>query len=149
VIRPAIPADEPALVRLQSHLPEPSPGLLSSALDATALTPATALVSIADGTSSGESGSDAPVGYLLAVPGDGTVYVAELVVAPDHRREGRARALLAACAESAPDESPSLTVTVAPDNGAARALYEACGFEDVRRLPGFFDDGPAVLYRRD
>jgi ribosomal-protein-alanine N-acetyltransferase len=150
VIRPAIPADEPALHRLQSHLPEPSPGLLASALDATTLTPATALVSVAVGASGGEqSRIDAPVGYLLAVPGDGTVYVAELVVAPEYRREGRSRALLAACAESAPDESPSLTVTVAPDNGSARALYEACGFEEIRRLPDFFDDGPAVLYRRD
>jgi ribosomal-protein-alanine N-acetyltransferase len=142
VIRPATPADEPALRRLQSHLPEPSPGLLASALDAAALTPATALVSVSEA-------EGAPVGYLLAVPGDGTVYVAELVVDPDRRREGRARALLAACAEYVPEESPSLTVTVAPDNRAARALYEACGFEATRRLPDFFDDGPAVLYRRD
>jgi len=139
VIRPATPADRPALTRLQSHLPEPSPGLLASALDDTALTPATVLVSVAE--------SD-PVGYLLAVPGDGTVYVAELVVAPDHRREGRASALLSACAESVDDEDASLTVTVAPDNAAARALYERCGFEKKRRLPGFFEDGPAVLYRR-
>lgn len=142
MIRPATPTDEPALRRLQSHLPEPSPGLLAGALDTTALTPATALVSVA-------AEDDAPVGYLLAVPGDGTVYVAELAVAPDHRREGRAQGLLAACAECASDESPSLTVTVEPDNRAARALYEACGFEEVRRLPGFFDDGPAALYRRD
>jgi len=135
VIRPAIPADRPVLVSLQSYLPEPSPGLLDGALDETALTPATALVSV-DGTD--------PLGYLLAVPGDGTTYVAELVVAPDHRREGRAKALLSACAE----DGSSLTVTVAPDNGAARALYEDCGFENVRRLPDFFDDGPALLYRR-
>lgn len=138
MIRPAVPADRPALVRLQSYLPEPSPGLLDGALDEMALTPATALVSVA--------ASD-PVGYLLAVPGDGTVYVAELVVDPDHRREGRARALLAACADDA--GAASLTVTVAPDNAAARSLYEACGFENVRRLPGFFDGGPALLYRRD
>ncbi|AZH27249.1 N-acetyltransferase [Haloplanus aerogenes] len=136
MIRPAIPADQPALVRLQSHLPEPSPGLLAGTLDETALTPATVLVSV-EGTE--------PVGYLLAVPGDDTTYVAELVVAPDYRREGRAKALLSACAE----DGSSLTVTVAPDNEAARTLYEACGFEKERRLPDFFDDGPALLYRRD
>jgi ribosomal-protein-alanine N-acetyltransferase len=140
VIRPATPADRPTLVRLQSRLPEPSPGLLDGALDDSALTPATALVSV--------DGDDDPVGYLLAVPGDGTVYVAELVVAPDHRREGRARALLSACADRASDANPSLTVTVAPDNESARALYEACGFEKVRRLPEFFEDGPGLLYRR-
>jgi ribosomal-protein-alanine N-acetyltransferase len=117
--------------------------LLDGALDGiddAALTPATALVSV--------DGNDDPVGYLLAIPGDGTVYVAELVVAPDHRREGRARALLSACADHANDANPSLTVTVAPDNESARALYEACGFEKVRRLPAFFEDGPGLLYRR-
>ena len=140
MIRLATPADRPALARLQSRLAEPSPGLLDGALDDASLTPATALVSV-DG--------DEPVGYLLAVPGDGTVYVAELVVAPDHRREGRARALLSACADRASDATPSLTVTVAPDNEPARALYEDCGFEGVRRLPDFFEDGPGLLYRRD
>ena len=141
MIRDATPADRPALARLQSVLSEPSPELLDSALDGTALTPATALVSTTD-----ENEAD-PVGYLLAVPGDGTTYVAELVVAPDHRREGRARALLSACATRAGDET-RLTVTVTPDNEAAQSLYRACGFERVERLPDFFDGGDAVLYRR-
>jgi len=138
-IRPARPADAPALARLQSHLPEPSPGLLEAALDGGDVTPVTALVSTDRG--------DDPVAYLLAVPGDGTVYVAELVVDPGRRREGRARALLAACAER--NDGTALTVTVAPDNGAARALYRDCGFEKACRLPDFFDDGVALLYRRD
>lgn len=142
MIRPAIPADQQALTRLQSLLPEPSPGLLDSALDGLALTPATALVSTAD-EAAGE-----PVAYLLAVPGNGTTYVAELVVDPDHRREGRARALLSACAART-DEDTALTVTVAPDNEAARSLYRACGFVEERRLSDFFDGGDAVLYRRD
>jgi ribosomal-protein-alanine N-acetyltransferase len=143
VIRPATPADRPALLDLQSRLPEPSPGLLDAALDdaASASAPATATALV----SANEDG--APVGHLLAVPGDGTTYVAELVVAPDHRREGRARALLAACAERAGDDA--LTVTVAPDNGAARSLYRNCGFEKRERLPDFFEDGAAIRYRRD
>jgi len=140
VIRDATPADRPALARLQSVLSEPSPELLDSALDGTALTPATALVSTTD-----ENEAD-PVGYLLAVPGDGTTYVGELVVAPARRREGRARALLAACAERTDD---ALTVTVAPDNEAARSLYRECGFEKRERLPDFFDGGAAIRYRRD
>lgn len=138
-IRRAEPADAPALARLQSHLREPSPALLTGALESTGcLAPATVLVSTADGE---------PAGYLLAVPGDGTVYVAELSVAPARRREGRARALLSACVGEAGDAS--VTVTVAPENEAARACYRDCGFERVRRLPEFFDDGPALLYRRD
>nr|WP_283102306.1 N-acetyltransferase [Haloplanus sp. XH21] len=116
----------------------PSPELLDSAIDPTRASPADILVTTApaDGP---------PVGYLLAVPGDGTVYVAELVVAPDHRREGRARALLEACAADA----EQVTVTVEPDNEAAQSLYRRCGFERVERLPEFFENGDAVLYRRD
>jgi ribosomal-protein-alanine N-acetyltransferase len=126
------------LSALQTHLREPSPTLLAAALDDGALTPATALVSTAEGT--GE-----PVGYLLAVPGEGAVSVAELVVHPAHRREGRASALLAACHA----DGERVSVTVAPDNEAARALYRDHGFEAVCRLADFFADGPAILYRRD
>ncbi|MFB6256364.1 MAG: GNAT family N-acetyltransferase [Haloplanus sp.] len=139
MIRAATPADAPTLARLQSFLPEPSPDLLESALDAAAVTPATALVSTAD--------TDAPVAYLLAVPGD-AVYVAELVVAPDHRREGRARALLDACAARAGPDA-TLTVTVASDNETARSCYRACGFEKEGTVPDFFDGGDGVRYRRD
>jgi len=138
VIRPTTPGDRPALIRLQSQLSEPSPDLLNAALDDAALATATVLVSTADGGT--------PVAYLLAVPGDGTTYVGELVVAPARRREGRARALLAACAERTDD---ALTVTVAPDNEAARSLYRECGFEKRERLPDFFDGGAAIRYRRD
>ena len=139
MIRAARPADAPTLARLQTLLPEPSPGLLESALDDDAMTPATALVSTAN--------ADTPVAYLLAVPGD-AVYVAELVVAPNHRREGRARALLDACAGRAGPDA-TLTVTVAPGNEAARSCYRACGFEEDGRVPDFFDGGDAVQYRRD
>lgn len=145
MIRSATPTDAAALERLQSRLREPSPGLLDAALDGTELAPATALVSTVEVGEKRRS----PVAYLLAVPGDGTVYVAELAVAPDHRREGRARALIEACAERVDGESPTLTVTVAPDNEAAQSLYRACGFDRARRLPDFFADGAAILYRRD
>jgi ribosomal-protein-alanine N-acetyltransferase len=138
VIRRADPGDEPTLRTLQSHLPHRSPRLLEAALDSADArgvpAPAHALVSTGDD-------DDVPVGYLLAAPGDGTTYVAELVVAPDHRREGRARALLDAC-------DGRLTVTVDPDDEVARSLYRDCGFEYVRRLPDFFDGDPAVLLSR-
>lgn len=140
MIREAVAADAAALARLQSSLPEPTPGLLDGALADATLTPTAALVST--------DVDDDPVGYLLAVPGDGTTHVAELVVAPDYRREGRARALLAACAART-DDSAALTVTVASDNEAAQSLYRACGFERVERLPDFFDGGAGILYRRD
>lgn len=138
MIRPATPAEEPALARLQSRLPEPSPGLLDAWASDAVASPVEVLVSATE--------AGRPAGYLLAVPGNGTAYVAELVVAPGHRREGRATALLSAYVA---DAEGSVTVTVTPDNEAARALYRDCGFERVRRLPGFFQRGDAVLYRRD
>ncbi|WP_251328162.1 GNAT family N-acetyltransferase [Haloplanus pelagicus] len=151
MIRRARPGDRAALARLQSHLREPSPELLAAAVggdgddngaggeeDGEILTPAAALVATADGD------AESPVGYLLAVHGDGTTYVAELVVDPEHRREGVATALLSACAA----EADRLTVTVAPDNEPARSLYRRCGFEKTRRLPDFFADGAAIRYRR-
>jgi ribosomal-protein-alanine N-acetyltransferase len=153
VIRHARPVDEPALTSLQSYLREPSPRLLRAALASDTPSPVEALVSTsaggdrdaADDLAGERRDGDQPVGYLLAVPGDGSVYVAELVVHPDARREGRATALLSACHAA----ETRVSVTVAPENEAARSLYRRRGFDEVDRLPGFFADGPAVLYRRD
>lgn len=151
-VRPARPADEPALRRLQSHLAEPSPDLLSYALAA-----GDALVSTAGG---------APAGYLLAIVGDaaaldppdaraggdadrtGGAHVAELVVAPARRREGRATALLGALFDRlAPGER--VTLAVAPDNAPALSLYGSLGFERIGREDGYFDGGPALVLARE
>lgn len=128
VIRVGRPADEPALSRLQGHLREPSPRLLNHGLAVGSVS-----VSVADGE---------PVGYVLPVgQGDGDRHVAELVVAPAHRREGRARRLL----ERTLASGERVTLLVHPDNDAARSLYESLGFEYVARRPGFYDDADALL----
>lgn len=169
-VRPARPADRPALRRLQATLPEPAPRLLAYGLDA-----------------GGVLVSDAgrPVGYLLAVGaafGRGPVgvpdrvrprpppetlgrrgapetpvpreasdagpthagrgaHLAELVVAPGFRREGRATALLDRLIAVA--EGP-ITVAVRPDNDPALALYRSRGFDRVERREGYFEAGPAL-----
>jgi ribosomal protein S18 acetylase RimI-like enzyme len=128
-VRRATPADRPALRGLQRGLPERSPELLDYGVAV-----GDVLVSAADGT---------PVGYLLPVHGDGA-HVAELVVAPRHRRTGRATALLDALFDSLAGGG-RVTVAVAPSNGGARALYERYGFEVVERREGYFADGPALL----
>ena len=67
----------------------------------------------------------------------GEAHLAELVVHPAHRREGRARALLSAViAEQEP--GTRVTLTVAVDNDPARSLYESVGFEAIGRQPEFF-----------
>jgi len=145
VIRPARADDAPALAALQSHLDAPSPRLL-----ATYAPLGTCLVSVAD---AGDADVDAaPVGYVLAI-GDGDTHVAELVVHPDHRREGRARALLRAVIARR-EPADRVTLTVAADNDPARSLYESVGFRRIDRRHGFYasvsgvaDD--AVVYAYD
>lgn len=90
-------------------------------------------MSVADGT---------PVGYVLPVGrGDSDRHVAELVVAPAHRREGRARRLL----ERVLADGERVTLLVHPDNDGARSLYESLGFEYVARRPEFYADADALL----
>lgn len=132
MIRTGIPADEPALRRLQSHLREPSPELLEHTLSV-----GTVFVSVAETV-------DHPVGYILPVAGDG-VHLAELVVHPSFRREGRARRLLRRVVVSA---GGRVTLLVHPDNEGARSLYEQAEFSVVGRRPDFYADADALVMAR-
>lgn len=154
MIRVANPGDRPALATLQSWLPERAPRLLAGGSAV-----GDVLVSTADGR---------PVGYLLAVgsavgrgsdgpvdttttgsdgrpPTTGSAHVAELAVAPTHRREGRAGALLDRLLEN----HAHVTVLVAADNEPALACYRSRGFETVGRRPEAFDSGGALLLSTD
>ncbi|MFC7070820.1 GNAT family N-acetyltransferase [Halobaculum lipolyticum] len=125
-------SDESALRTLQRHLREPSPSLLSHGLGTDGV-----LV---------DDAADGPAGYLLAVDGDGR-HVAELVVRPERRREGRATALLERLVDTA---TGPVTLLVAVDNEPARRLYDSLGFRERERRPDFYDDGTdALLLGRD
>lgn len=67
---------------------------------------------------------DSVIGFLRAL-GDGavTIYVAELLVAPQHRGQGIAGALLCACQDACPGTRLDLLAT--PDS---RGYYERLGF---------------------
>lgn len=129
-VRRGRPTDEPTIRRLQTLLREPSPSLLTHALHSDGV-----LVDCAGGP------DGRPVGYLLAVESDGA-HVAELVVSPDHRREGRATRLLTRLLDGA---DATVTLYVAADNEAARRLYEGVGFRQRGRRPDFYDDGTDAL----
>ncbi|ELZ56164.1 MULTISPECIES: GNAT family N-acetyltransferase [Halorubrum] len=133
-VRPGRPGDADRIRELQSHLRQPSPDLLEYGLAVGA-----ARVSVADGR---------VVGYLLPVDGPNRrgVHLAELVVAPAFRREGRGRALLRAAIA---DADGPVTLQAHPDNDAALALYESLGFEVVERRPDAYADGDALVLRRD
>lgn len=168
MIRPARAGDAAAIASLQALLDAPSPRLLAAA-DAVG----TCLVAVDGGGTAGEAGAgdgggaadeagavdddtagrgDRPVGYALVV-GGGDTHLAELVVHPDHRREGYGRALVdAVVARQAP--GTRVTLAVAADNDPARSLYESAGFRPLDRRPGFYEsvDGctdEAVVYGYD
>jgi ribosomal-protein-alanine N-acetyltransferase len=133
-VRPATRADAAPIRALQAHLREPSPALLEHGLAV-----GSALVSNADG---------AVAGYALSVdaPTRSGRHLAELVVAPAHRRAGRGRGLLEAVIE---DATGAVTLQAHPDNDAALALYDGCGFSVVDRRPDAYTDGDALVLRRE
>jgi|GEM_PF-166299 len=146
-IRPARPSDASALRRLQSYLAEPSPVLLSAAIEELDSPPPTCSfqlrVSVADRIAADSTPDEQPVGYVLAVSGE-TTHLVELAVGPDYRREGRARALCSAVLASA---TPPVTVHVAADNTAARTLYESMGFVEHERTADQFETSKGLTLR--
>jgi len=168
VIREAVEADRPALLALQSLLPEPAPEALGAALDG----PGVVLVATDGGVENGlrdaadDRDRSRPIGYVFAMPSDDRAYVAELVVAPDRRREGIASQLftrlfdrLAERGRQTTSDGPSdrersddgvqlVTLAVSPDNDDAREFYEEWGFREVDRDPEYYDGDPALLLAR-
>lgn len=148
MIRTAQPDDRDRLRDLQSHLREPNPPLLEYAVEG----PPLVLVSTArretPRTGSGEErpatddATDDLAGYLVAFRNEEAGYVAELVVAPDYRREGRARRLLAVAFDRLRDEGCSrVRLAVHPEDEPAQRLYDSMGFEEVGREENFYADG--------
>lgn len=65
--------------------------------------------------------------------------VLTLATDPAHRRQGLARALLAAFhAEAALRGAGRAVLEVAEDNAAARALYAGTGYAEAGRRPGYY-----------
>jgi ribosomal-protein-alanine N-acetyltransferase len=157
-VRRIRPADADRVRTLQRHLREPSSDLLEygiaigsgfvSVADGRAADDAGVAGngSVADGDSVAEDGS--VVGYALPVdaPTRSGSHLAELVVAPEFRREGRARGLLAAVVD---DADGPVTLQAHPGNDAALALYAECGFDVVDRRPDAYADGDALVLRRE
>jgi len=86
-------------------------------------------------------------GFILIRIAADEAEILTLVVRPAARRQGAASRLVAAAADLAiAAGAVRLFLEVAEDNGPARALYGALGFESAGRRPRYYarSNGPAV-----
>lgn len=89
--------------------------------------------------------AEEPVGLLYLAPRGWSCRIAGMGVVPEARRQGVGRDLLAAGVAMARQAGyRRLVLEVIEENLAARALYEAAGFRDRRRLVGFERDDTAA-----
>lgn len=95
------------------------------------------------------------VGYVVAdvVPNHGRDlgHVKDLAVHPDHRGRGVGSALLSRALRILADRSvASVKLEVRESNDPAQGLYRRFGFEPLRRVSGYYDDGEdaVVMVRR-
>lgn len=80
-----------------------------------------------------------PVGYLLARELAGNGEILNLAVAPDRRRRGVARMLLADALDAFESrQTTQVYLEVRESNESARALYGAAGFEAIGRRTGYY-----------
>lgn len=92
---------------------------------------------------------DARGGLVLARVAADEAEILTLAVLPAARRQGIARALLAAAAgRAAAGGAVSLFLEVSAANLAARRLYAGCGFAPVGRRARYYPDGADALIMR-
>ncbi len=87
------------------------------------------------------------LGYCVAMHGYEEMHLLNITVAPAHRRQGHARAMLLRLADDARARGDrKLWLEVRQSNVDARHLYEALGFEAVGLRRGYY---PAAQGRED
>jgi [ribosomal protein S18]-alanine N-acetyltransferase len=79
------------------------------------------------------------LGYLVCSRYDNAWHLMNIAVDPDHRREGIARALIAAMLERA-GAGANYTLEVRVSNAPAIALYESYGFRNVGTRRRYYAD---------
>jgi len=142
-IRPATPADPPALAALHARAFPPD-----QAWGAVAITTMLRLEG-GFGLLAEASPGEAPDGFVLARAVAGEAEILTLAVDPAARRHGLGRRLLeAAVAEAARRGAGSLFLEVSAANEPARALYHQAGAAVVGRRRRYYADGTDALVLR-
>ena len=98
-----------------------------------------------------DSVTSALLGFVIAWHVENEGELANLAVAPEHRRTGIGAALLEAVTTDALGRGTSeLYLEVRESNSAARQLYRAAGFEEVGRRKRYYrrPDEDALILRR-
>ncbi len=86
------------------------------------------------------------VGHAVASAAGEDAELQRIAVDPAYRRRGLGAELLAAVEGLVVgDGAGRLLLEVREDNAAAAAFYEAHGFEEVGRRPGYYRDGAAAV----
>ena len=134
-VRPYCSADFPAVWALERIRDREGYASAVTVRQAAALWPDTFLVADAGGEAVGftigAASSDPLAGWVL-----------RLKVCADWRRQGCATALLGALLERLASAGVrTVRLTVAPENGPARALYARLGFAEEATLPAYFGPG--------
>jgi [ribosomal protein S18]-alanine N-acetyltransferase len=92
----------------------------------------------------------APLGFACTWHVVDEAHLLRIAIDPAHQRRGLARRLLdALTARAAAQGCVHIDLEVAADNAAALALYQACGFVQIGRRPGYYSvpPGDALLLR--
>jgi ribosomal-protein-alanine N-acetyltransferase len=88
-------------------------------------------------------------GFALGRAVAGEAELLTLAVAPDRRRQGAGRRLLAGFeAEARARGAGEAFLEVAADNDAARALYAGAGYAAAGRRPGYYAGTDALVLRK-
>ena len=139
IIRLASTADVLALAELEQATYQSEGYPVALFYQAIAQWPQTQLVATAVTT-------DTVQGYIMAAPGEQTddLWIMSLLVASEARGQGLGKQLLQALLESTKQQSNNYrtaTLTVAPHNTAAIALYQQQGFVQLTLKPDFMGPG--------
>lgn len=137
-IRRAVRADLVAMHRIE-EASFADPWTVDSLATALSLERMQVLVAESVGEVEGGDAATGLLGYVVAVVLGPEAEIADLAVAPESRRLGIGRALLArVLAELGEAGARTVYLEVRESNQAARALYEANGFGSVGRRRGYY-----------
>ena len=138
-VRPVQAADLPALAELHALcFPE-------ERWDVKALSELLAMAG-ASGHLVEDTAERRPLGFILDLILAADAEILTLAVAPERRRQGIARALLADLLERARSAGArGVGLEVAADNPAARRLYESCGFALSGQRRGYYRRGAGTI----